>query len=91
MAPNQRRTPARSQQAGAAEIAAPGDEVAAVGELDRVALAERGQRAVDGFGALRIAWRLAQLISEERQQLAGDLAGLVLRQEVTDCRRPRGP
>ena len=44
-------------------IAEPDEVVAAVGELDREALAAAGQRAVDGYGALRIAWRLAQLIT----------------------------
>ena len=63
LAPNQRPNARALEQAGAAVIAEPGDVVAAVGELDREALAAAGQRAVDGYGALRIAWRLAQLIT----------------------------
>ena len=61
LAPNQRPNARALEQAGAAVIAAPGDVAAAVGELDREALAAAGQRAVDGYGALRIAWRLAQI------------------------------
>jgi UDP-2,4-diacetamido-2,4,6-trideoxy-beta-L-altropyranose hydrolase len=61
LASNQRANADALALAGAAVIAEPGDEVAAVEALDRTALAERGQRAVDGFGALRIAYRVAEL------------------------------
>ena len=62
MAPNQRPNARALTAAGAAQTAEPGDEVAAVGSLDRLALATAAQRAVDGFGALRIAYRLAALL-----------------------------
>jgi hypothetical protein len=61
LAPNQRPNAAALERAGAAVIAGLDEVVAAAGELDREALAAAGQRAVDGYGALRIAWRLAQL------------------------------
>ena len=59
---NQRANADALAAAGAAQTAEPGDEVAAVGSLDRFALATAAQRAVDGFGALRIAYRLAALL-----------------------------
>ena len=61
LAPNQWPNARALEQAGAAVIAEPDEVVAAVGGLDREALAAAGQRAVDGYGALRIAWRLARL------------------------------
>jgi spore coat polysaccharide biosynthesis predicted glycosyltransferase SpsG len=59
---NQRRNARALAEAGAARIVDPGAEVQALEALDRAALAERGQRAVDGYGALRIAYRLAALV-----------------------------
>jgi hypothetical protein len=61
LAPNQWPNARALQDAGAAVVVPPDDVVAAVGALDRHALAAAGQRAVDGYGALRIAWRLASL------------------------------
>ena len=71
LAPNQRPNAAALERAGAAVVAEPGEVVAAVGGLDRAALAVAGQRAVDGYGALRIAWRLAQLITSRTPAVRG--------------------
>jgi spore coat polysaccharide biosynthesis predicted glycosyltransferase SpsG len=62
LAANQRANADPLAAAGAAVIVEPGEDVAAaVLGADRAALARAGQAAVDGFGALRIAFRLAQL------------------------------
>lgn len=62
LAPNQRANADPLAAAGAAVVVEPGDDVpAALLSADRAALARAGQAAVDGFGALRIAFRLAQL------------------------------
>ncbi len=58
---NQRRNAAILEAAGAAVVAAPEQAVAAAAGLDRAGLAARGQSAVDGFGALRIAYAVAVL------------------------------
>jgi spore coat polysaccharide biosynthesis predicted glycosyltransferase SpsG len=62
---NQRANAAALAEAGAAMVCEVHDAGAALAELDferRVALAGAGQRAVDGFGALRIAFRIAELL-----------------------------
>jgi UDP-2,4-diacetamido-2,4,6-trideoxy-beta-L-altropyranose hydrolase len=58
---NQRRNAAALERAGAAVVAEPGDAVAAAASLDAAALARGGQAAVDGYGALRIAFAVATL------------------------------
>jgi spore coat polysaccharide biosynthesis predicted glycosyltransferase SpsG len=62
MVDNQRRNARALARAGAAGVVEPGEEVAAVRGLDREALAVRAQAAVDGFGALRIAYRVSELL-----------------------------
>jgi spore coat polysaccharide biosynthesis predicted glycosyltransferase SpsG len=67
LAANQRANADPLAAAGAALVVEPGEDVtaAAVGlaadHARRLALARAGQAAVDGFGALRIAFRLAEL------------------------------
>jgi UDP-2,4-diacetamido-2,4,6-trideoxy-beta-L-altropyranose hydrolase len=63
MVDNQRRNAEALRRAGAARVVEPGEKIALEG-LDRQALAERGQRAVDGYGALRIAYRVAELAAQ---------------------------
>jgi spore coat polysaccharide biosynthesis predicted glycosyltransferase SpsG len=68
LVPNQRGNASALEAAGAALVPDPGDAPAATAELAgdyaaRVALARAGQAAVDGFGALRIAFRVATLRS----------------------------
>ncbi len=58
---NQRRNAAALAAAGAAVAAEPHEAVAAARSLDREALARAGQAAVDGYGALRIAFAVATL------------------------------
>lgn len=58
---NQRRNAAALAAAGAAVVAEPDAAVAAIAGLDRVGLARAGQAAVDGYGALRIAFAVATL------------------------------
>jgi len=58
---NQRRQAARLAEAGAAVAAEPHEAVAAARSLDREALAQAGQAAIDGYGALRIAFAIAAL------------------------------
>jgi spore coat polysaccharide biosynthesis predicted glycosyltransferase SpsG len=58
---NQRRQAARLAEAGAAIAAEPHGAVAAARKLDRAALAQAGQAAIDGYGALRIAFAIAAL------------------------------
>jgi spore coat polysaccharide biosynthesis predicted glycosyltransferase SpsG len=67
MVDNQRRNAAALQAAQAALVVEPGQEAAALHRLDRPGLAERGQRAVDGYGALRIAYRIAALAAQPRR------------------------
>ncbi len=64
MVDNQRRNAQALDSAGAARVVEPGAELDALATLDRHALAERGQRAVDGYGALRIAYRIAELAAQ---------------------------
>jgi spore coat polysaccharide biosynthesis predicted glycosyltransferase SpsG len=59
---NQRRQAARLAGAGAAVAAEPDAAVAAAASLDRAALARAGQAAIDGYGALRIAFAIAALL-----------------------------
>jgi spore coat polysaccharide biosynthesis predicted glycosyltransferase SpsG len=62
LAPNQRANADPLAAAGAAVVVELGADVpAALLSADRAALACAGQAAVDGFGALRIAFRLARL------------------------------
>ena len=62
LAANQRANADPLAAAGAAVVVEPGEDVAAsVLSADRAALARAGQAAVDGFGALRIAFRIVQL------------------------------
>jgi UDP-2,4-diacetamido-2,4,6-trideoxy-beta-L-altropyranose hydrolase len=58
---NQRRNAAALERAGAAVVAEPGKAVAAAATVDAAALARAGQAAVDGYGALRIAFAVATL------------------------------
>ena len=58
---NQQRNAAILEAAGAAVVTEPERAVAAAATLDRSALAAGGQAAVDGFGALRIAYAIAAL------------------------------
>jgi spore coat polysaccharide biosynthesis predicted glycosyltransferase SpsG len=58
---NQRRNAAALERAGAAVVAEPGDAVAAAAAVDAASLARAGQVAVDGYGALRIAFAVATL------------------------------
>jgi UDP-2,4-diacetamido-2,4,6-trideoxy-beta-L-altropyranose hydrolase len=58
---NQRRNAEALARAGAAVLAEPDAAVAALAGLDRQALAHAGQAAVDGYGALRIAFAVATL------------------------------
>ena len=64
MVDNQRRNAQALDSAGAARVVEPGEELDALETLDRQELAERGQRAVDGYGALRIAYRIAELAAQ---------------------------
>jgi spore coat polysaccharide biosynthesis predicted glycosyltransferase SpsG len=66
MVDNQRRNAEALRSAGAAHVIEPGEEIVLDG-LDRHALAENGQRAVDGYGALRIAYRIAELAAQPRR------------------------
>ncbi len=66
MVENQRKNAQALSDANAAHIAEPGDELP-IDELDREALAINGQRAVDGYGALRIAYRIAELAAQPRR------------------------
>ena len=61
---NQRRNAAALEAADAAVVVDRDDAVAAaaaLGHAERVALGRAGQAAVDGFGALRIAFKIARL------------------------------
>ena len=58
---NQRRNADALARAGAAVAAEPDGAVLALAGLDREALARAGQAAVDGYGALRIAFAVATL------------------------------
>jgi spore coat polysaccharide biosynthesis predicted glycosyltransferase SpsG len=63
---NQRRQLATLERAAAVVAAEPESAATAVAALAadlprRVALADRGREAVDGYGALRLAWQLAAL------------------------------
>jgi spore coat polysaccharide biosynthesis predicted glycosyltransferase SpsG len=65
LAHNQRPQANALADAGAAVVCEPeqvGDTLRALDAARRAALAEAGQRAVDGFGALRIAFRIAELL-----------------------------
>ena len=66
----------RLADAGGVRLAARGDVAGAVSELAgeyaaRRALSERGQREVDGFGALRVAYAIAALVAGQHER-AGD-------------------
>jgi spore coat polysaccharide biosynthesis predicted glycosyltransferase SpsG len=65
MVENQRRNAQALHRAGAAKVVEPGEAISLEG-LDRQALATNGQRAVDGYGALRIAYRIAELAQPSR-------------------------
>jgi spore coat polysaccharide biosynthesis predicted glycosyltransferase SpsG len=63
MVDNQRRNAEALRGAGAARVVELGEEISLEG-LDREALAVNGQHAVDGYGALRIAYRIAALAAQ---------------------------
>jgi spore coat polysaccharide biosynthesis predicted glycosyltransferase SpsG len=60
---NQQANARALDAAGAAVVVAEDEVGEAVASLDRAALARRGQAAVDGFGALRIAFQIAALLA----------------------------
>ena len=67
MVGNQRRNARGAARGSAAQVVEPARSSARCTSSTAHALAERGQRAVDGYGALRIAYRIAALAAQPRR------------------------